>query len=176
MSNVPHVNVNIWGKGVWNCQCVQTLKYKQKIHVWYKYKQKCMRKIPYPPYAQCFHVRIALKPPQKSVRWRYARECFFAFISKSVKNQCYNPYLFGKIFSSSTIWYKENGRIRKFIADNFSLKIDTFKLKCLLRVFEFFRFLYTRLYSSKRSFQKIWVVALIVNRFRDKRGDAFYIF
>src|SRR5277367_3350235 len=77
MSNVPHVNVNIWGKGVWNCQCVQTLKYKQKIHVWYKYKQKCMSKIPYSPYAPCFHVRVALKPPQKSVRWRYARERFF---------------------------------------------------------------------------------------------------
>src|SRR5277367_4746088 len=46
---------------------------------------------------------------------------FLAFISISVNNQCYNPYISGKIFS--------------------------------------------------RSFQNVWVVALIVNRFRDNRQE-----
>src|SRR5277367_2252360 len=32
-----------------------------------------------------------------SVSFRFVP--FFAFISKSVNNQCYNPYIFGKIFS-----------------------------------------------------------------------------
>src|SRR5277367_5345027 len=34
---------------------------------------------------------------------------FSAIVSKSVINQCYKPYIFGKIFSSSTLWCKENG-------------------------------------------------------------------
>ena len=51
-----------------------------------------------------------------------ARTFSVLFISETVNNQCYNPYIFGKIFSSSAIWSKENGRIFKFIADNSSLK------------------------------------------------------
>ena len=60
---------------------------------------------------------------------RYAREFFSPFISKSVNNQCYTTHTFLEISFRATTWSKENGRIRKFIAVNFSLKIETFKLK-----------------------------------------------
>src|SRR5277367_1610499 len=43
------------------------LGYSNSVH----YYQKCMRKIPYFPYAPRSHVSVACKPPQKSVRWRY---------------------------------------------------------------------------------------------------------
>src|SRR5277367_4415860 len=74
-------------------------------------------------------------------------------------------YLFGQIFSSSTIWCKENGRIQKFIADNFSLKVSIFKLKLFIN----FRILPFSLHHRKDLSKNIWFVALIVNRFRDNR-------
>src|SRR5277367_2376784 len=44
---------------------------------------------------------------------------FFSFISKSVNNRCYNPYIDGKISKKSTKKrLYENGRIQKFIKDN----------------------------------------------------------
>src|SRR5277367_3011912 len=67
---------------------------------------------------------------------------FFAFISKSVNNQCYNPYISGKLFRSSTIWSKENDRNRKFIADNYRLKKTKF---FPIRNFEIFKPQFERL-------------------------------
>src|SRR5277367_5651552 len=97
---------------------------------------------------------------------------FSAIISKSVSNQCYKQYIFGKIFSSFKIWCKENGRIRKFIADNFSLKIDTFKLKLSAMNFQILPFSLHHVVqcTARKDLSKnIWFVAFIANRFRDNR-------
>ena len=102
--------------------------------------------------------------------------CMFTFISKSVNNQCYKLYIFGKIFSSSTIWCKENGRIRKFIATNFSMnfifqkEIDCYKFS---NSSVFFR-PYCR--APKDLSEKVWVVALIVYRFRDNRKKKHFTY
>src|SRR5277367_882914 len=100
---------------------------------------------------------------------------FLAFISKSINNQCYNPYFFGKIFSSSTIWSKENGRIRKFIVDNSGFKKNKVQTEIVCYKFSnssvFFR-PYCR--ARKDLSENVWVVALIVYRFRDKSENTSF--
>ena len=56
-------------------------------------------------------------------------EFFFPFISKSVNNQCYNPYLFGKIFQSCTTWCKKNRKNSEIYSRQFQFKSINFQTK-----------------------------------------------
>src|SRR5277367_6692521 len=85
-----------------------------------------------------------------------AKQVFFAFISKTVDNRCNNPYIAGKIFSSFTIWSKENGRILKFIADNSRLKKKNFKLELSAINFIFFPFSFDQIVELEKIFPAMY--------------------
>ena len=93
---------------------------------------------------------------------------FFACISKTVNNQCDNPKHFWKaLVELYNFDFYENVRNRKFIADNSSLKkFLFFKLELYV---DFLRFRRNRSCRARKDLSKnVWVVALIVYRFRDK--------
>src|SRR5579863_4725812 len=86
----------------------------------------------------------------------------------------YNLYIFGKIFSSSTRWCKENVRNRKFVADNSGLKnfcfFFYFKPELSATNFRFLTFSLHHLVELEKIFPKMYrLYRSIVDQFRDKR-------
>src|SRR5277367_5716719 len=103
---------------------------------------------------------------------------FMAFISKSVNNQCYNKYLFGKISKRST----KNVSLRKrknskIYSRQFQVKNETFFQSGIVcykfsNSSFFCRDVFCRYFRDLSG--NVFVVALIVDRFRDKRHKHEY--